>query len=137
MEKMTKKVVLNAIKVAAENGTDFGKVTAEDVIAYVDKTIAQIDAKAEKAKAKAEEKKANGDALYAIVAEAVDAEFKTIEQITAIVNEKDPEATRAKVTARLTKLVKEGKAFKTQVKVDNRKVNAYATEPAEVEEDAQ
>lgn len=137
MEKMTKKVVLNAIKVAAENGADFGKVTAEDVIAYVDKTIAQIDAKAEKAKEKAAEKKANGDALYAIVAEAVDAEFKTIEQITAVVNEKDPEATRAKVTARLTKLVKEGKAFKTQVKVDNRKVNAYATEPAEVEEDAQ
>lgn len=133
MEKITKKVVLEAIKVAAENGADFGKVDAKDVIAYVDKTIAQMNAKAEKAKAYGAKKRAEGDDLYAAVVDAVEAEYKTIDEITAKVADADVEATRAKVIARLTKAVKEGKAYKAQVKVDGKKVTVYATEPIETE----
>ena len=49
--KITKKVVLEAIKAAAEAGSvDFGDVvSADDVIAYADTAIAQLDAKAAKA----------------------------------------------------------------------------------------
>ena len=132
-KKVTKKEVLVAIKAVAENGADFGEIKAEDVIAYVDKTIAQMDAKAAKAKEYGAKKRAEGDALYAAVVDAIETEYKTIDEITAKVNETDAEATRAKVIARLTKAVKEGKAYKAQVKVDGKKVTVYANEPIEVE----
>lgn len=132
--KVTKKVILNAIKVAAENGADFGNVEAKDVIAYVDKTVAQLDAKAEKAKEYGAKKRAEGDALYGAVVDAVGAEYKTIDEITEVVKDAAEDVTRAKVVARLTKAVKEGKAFKAQVKVDGKKVTVYATEPIEVAE---
>jgi hypothetical protein len=132
--KVTKKVILNAIKVAAENGADFGNVDAKDVIAYVDKTVAQLDAKAEKAKEYGAKKRAEGDALYGAVVDAVGAEYKTIDEITEVVKDAAEDVTRAKVVARLTKAVKEGKAFKAQVKVEGKKVTVYATEPIEVAE---
>ncbi len=132
--KVTKKVILNAIKVAAENGADFGNVEAKDVIAYVDKTVAQLDAKAEKAKEYGAKKRAEGDALYGAVVDAVGAEYKTIDEITEVVKEAAEDVTRAKVVARLTKAVKEDKAFKAQVKVEGKKVTVYATEPIEVTE---
>lgn len=132
--KVTKKVILNAIKVAAENGADFGNVEAKDVIAYVDKTVAQLDAKAEKAKEYGAKKRAEGDALYGAVVDAIGAEYKTIDEITEVVKEAAEDVTRAKVVARLTKAVKEGKAFKAQVKVEGKKVTVYATEPIEVAE---
>jgi hypothetical protein len=132
--KVTKKVILNAIKVAAENGADFGNVEAKDVIAYVDKTVAQLDAKAEKAKEYGAKKRAEGDALYGAVVDAVGAEYKTIDEITEVVKDAAEDVTRAKVVARLTKAVKEGKAFKAQVKVEGKKVTVYATEPIEVAE---
>ena len=136
-KKLTKKEVLVAIKALAveakDKGVDYGHgVTNDDVIAYVDKTIAQMDAKAAKAKEYGAKKRAEGDDLYAAVVDAIEAEYKTIDEITAKVNETDAEATRAKVIARLTKAVKEGKAFKAQVKVDGKKVTVYANEPIEI-----
>ena len=132
-KKVTKEMILNAIKVAAENGADFGEITADEVIAYADKTIAQIKDKAAKAKVYGAKKRAEGDALYTAVGEAVGAEYKTIDEIVEVVKDADADVTRAKVVARLTKLIKDGKAYKAQVKVDGKKVTVYATEPIEVE----
>jgi len=130
--KITKKDVLFAIKNLVENGTLEG-VSADDVIAYVDTTIAQIDAKAAKAKEKAAEKKAEGDALYDAVAAVLTDEYQTIADILAKVN--DPDATTAKVSARLTKLRKADMAHMAKVDVDGRKLNGYAAGPAPVTED--
>lgn len=137
--KITKKVVLEAIKAAAETGSvDFGDVvSADDVIAYADTAIAQLNAKAEKAKEKAAEKKADGDALRAVVEGAVSDELKTIDAITEAVQAVDgyEDVTKSKVTARLTQLVKAGSIHKEQVKTeDGRKVMAYALGAAEVED---
>ena len=136
-KKITKAVVLNAIKVAAENGADFGEVAREEVIAYVDKTLAQMEAKAEKAKVYAKNKRQKGDALYEAVVGAIGAEYKTVDEVTEAVADVAEDVTRAKVVARLTKAIKEGKAFKAQVKVDGKKVTVYATEEIKVEADAE
>ena len=135
--KVTKRVVLEAVKAAAENGADFGNVSAEDVIAYAETTIAQLDAKAAKAKEKAAEKKADGDALRAAVESVLTEDLQMIDEITAKVQaiEGYEDVTKSKVTARLTQLVKSNTIHKEQVKVDSRKVMAYAL--GEAVEDAE
>lgn len=136
-EKITKRVVLEAIKKAAEAGAAFEGVTAEDVIAYVDTTIEQLNNKAIKAKERAAQKKVEGDALRDAVEAVLTDEFQTIAAIVAQVDE--DAVTPAKVTARLTALVKAGLAHKTKVDAgDGRKVNGYAAGPApETEDDAE
>ena len=136
--KVTKKDVLSAIATIITD--DFKvqvgdvTVTAEDVNAYIEKTIDQLNAKNEKAKERAAEKKADGDELRAKIEAILTDEYQTGDQITAAIG--DPEVTKAKVTARLTQLCKADKAHKTQVKTeDGRKIVAYAAGPAlEVEE---
>ena len=135
--KVTKKVVLEAIKAAAENGAEFGEVSAADVIAFAETSIAQLDAKAAKAKERAAKNKAEGDALRAIVESAVSDEYQTIDAITAKVAETEgyEDVTKSKVTARLTQLVKSGAIHKVQGKTeDNRKVMMYALGEAPVED---
>lgn len=134
--KVTKKDVLNAIAtvITEDFEVQVGEVTvtAADVNDYITKTIAQLEAKNEKAKERAAEKKADGDELRAKIEALLTDEFQTGDEITAALN--DPEITKAKVTARLTQLVKAEKAFKTTIKVDNRKIVAYSNTPAETEE---
>jgi hypothetical protein len=112
-------------------------VSAADVIDYVDTTIEQLDNKAARAKDRAAKAKAAGDELRAKVAAVLTDEFQTIADIAAQVDVED--ITPAKVTARLTQLVKLGEAHKTKLKTDDgRKINGYAAGPApdtdEVEE---
>lgn len=134
--KVTKKDVLNAIAtvITEDFEVQVGEVTvtAADVNDYITKTIAQLEAKNEKAKERAAEKKADGDELRAKIEALLTDEFQTGDEITAALN--DPEITKAKVTARLTQLVKAEKAFKTTIKVDNRKIVAYSNTPAETAE---
>ena len=122
--KLTKKAILEAVKAAAQTGADFGEVvSAEDVIAFADTTIAQLEAKAAKAKEKAAEKKADGDALRAAVAAVLTNEYQTIADIASQVEGED--ITPAKVSARLTQLVKMGEAEKETIKVNDRKLMGY------------
>ena len=134
--KATKRNVLEAIAtiITEDFEVQVGEVTvtAADVNDYITKTIAQLEAKNEKAKERAAEKKADGDELRAKIEALLTDEFQTGDEITAALN--DPEITKAKVTARLTQLVKAEKAFKTTIKVDNRKIVAYSNTPAETEE---
>ena len=128
-KKITKKVVLEAIRKVAEDGIDFGaEVTADDVIAYVDTTIAQLDAKTVKAKERTAKKKAEGDELRAAVKAVLTDELQTIDAIVAKVEADNDfeELTKSKVTARLTQLVKANEIHKEQVKAGDRKVMAYA-----------
>jgi hypothetical protein len=125
---MTKRTILEAINTLdiTENiqvGDDV--VTPEDIKAEVAKMIEQLDSKAAKAKAKAAEKKSEGDALRAQIKAVITDEPKTIAEIVDELN--DPEITNAKVVARLTQLVNLGEVFRSDVKIDNRKVKAYST----------
>ena len=96
----------------------------EDLLAFIDKEVSLIDAKAEKAKARAAEKKAEGDALRDAVQAVLTEEYQTINDIASQVE--GEEITKAKITARLTSLVKNGLAEKADVKTeDGKTVKAY------------
>ena len=136
--KVTKKDVLSAIAtvITEDFNVQVGEVTvtAEDVNDYIAKTIDQLNAKNEKARERAAEKKADGDELRTKIEALLTEDFQTGDEITAALN--DPEITKAKVTARLTQLVKANKAFKTTVKTeDGRKIMAYSNTPAEETEE--
>ena len=111
--EMLKEIVLNA---NVEGTTE--------LVEFIDKQVSLIDSKAEKAKVRNAEKKANGDELREVVQNILTDEFQTIDAIVAQIE--GEEITKAKVTARLTALVNNGIAEKTDVKDDEgRKLKAY------------
>ena len=91
----------------------------DELVAFLDKQIDGIVAKAEKAKARAAEKRAEGDELRDVVQSVLTDELQTIDAI--LVQISGEEVTKAKVTARLTALVKAGIAEKADVKNDENK----------------
>ena len=137
--KLTKKDFYAALKemVIMSEVEMVGEIPADEVIAFIDKSVEQIDNKATKAKEKAAEKKAAEDDIYKAVVAALTADFQTIDEITAAVQEAtgDEEITKSKVTARLTKAVKAEVAKKEQVKKDSRKVMSYALKEAPAADD--
>ena len=144
--KLTKKDFYAAIRGMVEGIEMVGEIPAEEVLAFIDKTVAQIDSKAAKAKEKAAEKAEKGDKLYGVVVSALTDELQTIDAITATVegivaetDMEDMEVTKAKVTARLTQAIKNEVAQKEQVKAGSRRVMAYAlkgaTPAAELEQE--
>ena len=98
----------------------------EDIVEFCEVQIEQLERKAEKAKERKASKAAAGDALKDAIAAVLTEDLQTAADITEKVMDAGDEVTRAKVVARLTKLVKEGIACKMQVKVDKKKVMAYA-----------
>ena len=123
-KKLTKKDFYAALRTMVEGVDAVGDIPADEVLAFIDKTVEQIDAKATKAKEKAAEKKADGDALRADVLAVITNEFQTADAITAALD--NEEITKAKVVARLTQLVKAEEVVKEQMKVDDgRKVMCY------------
>ncbi len=83
-------------------------------------------AKAKERKAKKAAEKGE-DELYAAVAAELGEKLKTRDEITEALEESFPEVTKAKVTARLSKLVAAGVAGKIQVNVgQGKRVMAYA-----------
>ena len=134
--KITKAMVLAAIKENVENMEFTGDVTAADVTAYCDKTLEQLANKAAKAKEKAAEKKVEGDELRDAVEAVLTNEYQVIGDIFPQVADEAGEITTAKVTYRLTALVKAGIAEKAEVKVSSegektRKVMGYRLANAE------
>lgn len=99
-------------------------VEQAELIDFLDAQIVAIDTKAEKAKARNAEKKANGDELRDVVQSVLTNELQTIDAIVAQIE--GEEVTKAKITARLTSLVKNGIAEKEDVKdEEGRKLKAY------------
>ena len=121
VEKITKVDMFNAI---ADFIADTDWERKDEAIEFIEKQIDQLKAKAEKAKSRAEEKKIEGDELREAVANALTNEPQTIDAITTTVAESF-DVTKAKVTARLTQLVKLGEATKEQVKIEGRKIMVY------------
>ena len=119
-KKMTKAMMFEAVRdvIAASDA-----VEKDEMIDFIDAQLTQLAAKAEKAKARAAEKKAIGDELREVVKQVLTEELQTIDAIVAQIAGED--VTKAKVTARLTQLVKTGEAAKEQVKDGSRKVMAY------------
>ena len=116
MDKITKREMYEAIATGVKTG-DF-VYDVDDIVAFCDKEIASLDRKAAKAKERAAAKAAEGDALYALVADALTTdEFKPIADIAAVVAETDGDATVSKVTYRLTQLVKNGVAEKSEITI--------------------
>lgn len=99
-------------------------VEQAELVEFLDAQIVAIDTKAEKAKARSAEKKANGDELRDVVQSILTEDYQTIDAIVAQIEGED--VTKAKVTARLTSLVKNGLAEKEDVKdEEGRKLKAY------------
>jgi hypothetical protein len=99
-------------------------VEQAELIEFLDAQIVAIDTKAEKAKARNAEKKANGDELRDVVQSVLTNELQTIDAIVSQIE--GEEITKAKITARLTSLVKNGIAEKEDVKdEEGRKLKAY------------
>ena len=121
MEKMTKRNVYEALINLATTGNleytaDEGAVTVtgEALIAFAENEIALLDKKAVKAKERAASKRAEGDELTAAVKAVMSTEdFEPIAEIAARIEGED--VTVAKVTYRLTQLVKNGEAEKTEL----------------------
>ena len=120
-KKITKRDYYEMLKEIVLNANVEG---ATELVEFIDKQVSLIDSKAEKAKARNAEKKANGDELREAVQNVLTNEFQTIDAIVSQIE--GEEITKAKITARLTSLVKNGIAEKTDVKDDEgRKLKAY------------
>ena len=109
----------------------------EDLIAFHEKQIAQLEAKAAKAKETAAKKRAENDKLCDAVEAALTDEATVIDEIVERV-EFEGDVTRSKVVNRLTKLVKEGRAVKSEIAVKgedgkSKKVSAYALASCDAE----
>lgn len=117
-KKMTKKEYFEAIiKVLSEDNHT-------DLINFCQDQIVLLDNKSKKAKEKAVEKKANGDALRQLVQDTLTQEYQTISEIYSKIGNQE-QYSKAKVTSRLTQLVKAGLADKTDIKTENRTVKGY------------
>ena len=130
MEKITKREMYEAIAEAMKTGEC--RYDPAEVISFCENEIDLLDKKAAKAKERAAAKAAEGDTLTALVRAALATdEFKSIADVTAIVVEEEPDATAAKVSNRLTRLVNAGEAVKEQITVPGgegqkaRKLMAY------------
>lgn len=114
-KKITKKDYYTMLKEIVKESKDIEtEISKEELLEFIDKQVASINAKAEKAKEKAAEKKANGDELREVVQSILTEEYQTIDSIVSQID--GEEITKAKITARLTSLVKAGLATKSDVK---------------------
>ena len=136
MEKMTKRNVYEALINYANGGAmayagDEGDVvvSTEALAAFAEHEIALLDKKAVKAKERAAQKRAEGDELTDAVRASLTGEFEPIAEIAARIEGED--VTVAKVSYRLTQLVKNGEAEKQELTIPGaegqkaRKIMAY------------
>lgn len=128
----------NEMSYVDEKTNETVEITDEVLKTFAEHEIDLLDKKAAKAKENAAKRKKE-DPLYAVVKDALTAEFRTIADITEdILAAGYEDVTVAKVTYRLSKLVEAGEAEKTPVKIGGgdkgkaRTVQAYkAVEAAE------
>lgn len=121
VKKVTKKEYYVMLKEVVENSNSENK---DELVEFIEKQITLLDNKVAKAKERAAEKRAEGDKLRALVEATLTDEYQTIADITEQIDNED--VTKAKVTARLTQLVKDGLAVKEEAKTeDGKKVMVY------------
>lgn len=114
-KKITKKEYYTMLRDIVRGDSNSEMTNSQyELIEFIDKQIEAIEIKAEKAKEKAAEKKANGDELREVVQSVLTDEYQTIDTIASQINGED--VTKAKITARLTSLVKAGLATKSDLR---------------------
>lgn len=114
-KKITKKEYYAMLKDIVRGDSNSEMTNSQyELIKFIDKQIEAIETKAEKAKEKAAEKKANGDELREVVQSVLTDEYQTIDAIVSQIESED--ITKAKITARLTSLVKAGLATKSDLR---------------------
>lgn len=112
----------NGLMFDTENG--MVEIDMDSLAQFAENEIALLDKKAVKAKETAAKKKTESDELMDAVYDALsDDEFESIADIAARVE--GDEVTIAKVSYRLTQLVKAGKAIKDDIKIEKRTVKGY------------
>lgn len=116
-KKMTKREMLNAIKVGCTTGE--WTISDVEVAEFCDNEIALLDKKAAKAKERQAAKKAEGDELTDVVKSVLTDEFQVTADIAKAVLEAtgDESNTVHKISYRLGQLVKNGEAESTDVKI--------------------
>ena len=118
-KKMTKKEMFGLLLGLLETAEVAEREELKNFVAH------EIEKKENKAeKAKTYKRKKTADVLKEQIYTKLDAlEFRTIHDIVSDFN--DADITAAKVSARLTSLVKEGVAIKEEIKIENRKLMGY------------
>lgn len=112
----------NGLMFDTENG--MVEIDMDSLAQFAENEIALLDKKAVKAKETAAKKKTESDELMDAVYDALsDDEFESIADIATRVE--GDEVTIAKVSYRLTQLVKAGKAIKDDIKIEKRTVKGY------------
>ena len=118
-KKMTKKEMFGLLLGLLETAEVAEREELKNFVAH---EIEMIENKAEKAKTY--KRKKTADILKEQIYTKLDAlEFRTIHDIVSDFDNAD--ITAAKVSARLTSLVKEGVAIKEEIKIENRKLMGY------------
>ena len=118
-KKMTKKEMFGLLLGLLETAEVAEREELKNFVAH---EIEMIENKAEKAKTY--KRKKTADVLKEQIYTKLDAlEFRTIHDIVSDFN--DADITAAKLSARLTSLVKEGLAIKEEIKIENRKLMGY------------
>ena len=118
-KKMTKKEMFGLLLELLETAEVAEREELKNFVAH---EIEMIENKAEKAKTYKRKKAA--DVLKEQIYTKLDVlEFRTIHDIVSDFN--DADITAAKVSARLTSLVKEGLVIKEEIKIENRKLMGY------------
>ena len=111
--KNTKRTMYNEIMEAMADNAE--------VVAFCQKELDHLDKQAQTAKAYKAKKQ---DALRIQVYSCLTDNYQTAEDIAAEIG--DENITKAKVTAKLTALVRDNMAVKANVKVDGRRLMGYA-----------
>ena len=118
-KKMTKKEMFGLLLGLLETAEVAERDELKNFVAH---EIEMIENKAEKAKTY--KRKKTADVLKEQIYTKLDIlEFRTIHDIVSDFDNAD--ITAAKVSARLTSLVKEGVAIKEEIKIENRKLMGY------------
>ena len=104
-------------------------IETDELVNFCERQIAAIDRKSEKARERAAEQRKVSDELTERIAAMLTDEPQTLGDLAAAIGDED--ITTSKVSARCSKLVKEGRAAKTEVTVSgtegtkSRKLVAY------------
>lgn len=104
-------------------------IETDELVNFCERQIDAIDRKSEKARARAAEQRKISDELTERIAAMLIDEPQTLGELAAAIGDED--ITTSKVSARCSKLVKEGRASKTEVTVPgadgakSRKLVAY------------
>jgi len=119
--KKTKAMYFAELRTMVENWVD--KEDQDDLLEFIDREVEILNKRKTAAQNRAAKKKVESDALTDEVFEQITDELASVDEIVLSLNMEG--VTRNKVTARLGKLVKEGKIEKEVIKVDGKRRMAY------------